>query len=130
MRPSVGALQVWGLYVRPEDRGGAAAHALMSTALGWGRQRPGNQPVTLHAHRHNAGALRWFRQFGFERFADESLRETPLVAMPLRPGAVAQGGEDCGVQDKPAVSAASPQPRATARLALRVEPFADRQAVP
>src|SRR3546814_7428130 len=62
MRPSVGALQLWGLYVRPEDRGGSASHALMSTALGWCRQRPGNQPVPLHAHPNNAGALRWFRQ--------------------------------------------------------------------
>src|SRR3546814_18699221 len=116
MRPSVGALQVWGLYVRPEDRGGAAAHALMSTALGWGRQRPGNQPVTLHAHRNNAGALRWFRQFGFERFAVDSLRKTQMVAMQLRTVAVAQGGADCGVLDKTAVSDVWPQPFPPVRL--------------
>src|SRR3546814_21094149 len=115
MRPSVGALQVWGLYVRPEDRGGAAAHALMSTALGWGRQRPGNQPVTLHAHRNNAGALRWFRQFGFERSADESLRKPQLVSMKLRTGAVALGRTDCGLPDKTAVYDASPTPSATTR---------------
>src|SRR3546814_15341996 len=60
----------------------------MSTALAWCRQRPCNQGVTLHAHRGNAGALRWFRRFGFERVADESLRTTQLVAMELRADAL------------------------------------------
>src|SRR3546814_7782373 len=52
--PLAGGFHLWGLYVRPEDRGGSASHALMSTALAWCRQRPCNQGVTLHAHRGNA----------------------------------------------------------------------------
>src|SRR3546814_2315627 len=44
--PLAGGFHLWGLYVRPEDRGGSASHALMSTALAWCRQRPCNQGVT------------------------------------------------------------------------------------
>src|SRR3546814_2408851 len=44
--PLAGGFHLWGLYVRPEDRGGSASHALMSTALAWCRPRPCNQGVT------------------------------------------------------------------------------------
>src|SRR3546814_12507434 len=42
MRPSVGALQLWGSYVRPVDSGGSASDAPMSTAMAWCVQRPGH----------------------------------------------------------------------------------------
>lgn len=105
-----GGLHLWGLYVRPEDRGGSASHALMSAALGWCGQRPCNQVVTLHAHRSNAGALRWFRRFGFERVADESLRATQLVAMELRTEALpGQEGAGRGFLGEAAIRDASPR---------------------
>src|SRR3546814_17498984 len=89
--PLAGGFHLWGLYVRPEDRGGSASHALMSTALAWCRQRPCNQGVTLHAHRGNAGALRWFPRFGFERCAEDARGPTNLVA--VEPGASGVGKE-------------------------------------
>src|SRR3546814_18140124 len=77
MRPSVGAPQLWGSYVRPEDRGGSASRALLSTALGWCRKRPGTQPLNLNALRTTAAAFRWSRTLGCTRFSARALRKTP-----------------------------------------------------
>src|SRR3546814_10938311 len=62
--PLAGGFHLWGLYVRPEDRGGSASPALMSKALAWCPQRPCTQGVPLTAPPGNAGASRWFRRFG------------------------------------------------------------------
>src|SRR3546814_17588604 len=77
--PLAGGFHLWGLYVRPEDRGGSASHALMSTALAWCRQRPRNHGVTLHAHRAPAAPFRWFRGVALRRVAEGALTNTHLV---------------------------------------------------
>ena len=60
---------LWGLYVRPEARGGGLARALVETVLQHARKEV--ELVQLVVETTNRPALRLYERMGFERYGIE-----------------------------------------------------------
>ncbi|MEZ5377451.1 MAG: GNAT family N-acetyltransferase [Acidimicrobiales bacterium] len=56
---------LWGMWVRPADRGRGAARELIDAAIGWARRHDATD-VVLAVRRDNHAAIELYRSVGFE----------------------------------------------------------------
>jgi len=61
------AVQVVGVYVRPEYRGTGVSAALFAAVEGWALERADAECLRLHVHERNVRAEGFYRRQGFER---------------------------------------------------------------
>ncbi|MCA2918585.1 MAG: GNAT family N-acetyltransferase [Microcystis sp. M015S1] len=62
---------VWGMYVKPEHRGGGVARSLLLELLSFARSVPGISQVNLCVNAENSGAVRLYESVGFKVFGTE-----------------------------------------------------------
>jgi GNAT superfamily N-acetyltransferase/predicted kinase len=62
---------LWGMYVVPELRGRAVAHALMETAITWATEHPDVIAISLQVARSNLRGRQFYKRFGFTTFGIE-----------------------------------------------------------
>ncbi|MFJ4711682.1 GNAT family N-acetyltransferase [Streptomyces sp. NPDC088785] len=73
-------VQIVGVYVRPEARGGHVAPELFAAASAWAYAQDGIGRVRLHFHQDNARAEGLYRKIGFVRTG----RVVPLAGDPAK----------------------------------------------
>ena len=57
---------LWGMWVRPESRGGGVGAVLMQAVLGWLDRTVAAAPIVLDVNPVQASAVRLYQRFGFE----------------------------------------------------------------
>ena len=62
---------LWGMYAKPEFRGGTVARALLENAIAWAKRDPEVMAISLQVTTSNVRAQRFYDRYGFRIFGTE-----------------------------------------------------------